>query len=264
MMKVPFVSLKAQYHALQSEVSELTRHLEWQWSNQIVALAEDRERPFYFACKRCLDVVLAMLLLILSSPLMLLIAILIKLDTPGPVIFVQERVGARRRCKDGRTIWEIRTFPFYKFRSMVKDADQSIHKAYIEAFVEGRAVASDAAGGIFKLTNDPRVTRIGWILRKTSLDELPQLVNVLKGDMSLVGPRPVPTYEVATYDARHWKRLAVLPGITGLWQVKGRCQVSFEDMVRIDIEYIDNQSLWLDLKILFLTILAVLSGRGAE
>ena len=237
---------------------------EWQWPQQIVALTEERNRPLYFTCKRCLDVVLTLLLLIVLAPLLLLIAVLIKLDTSGPVLFVQERVGARRRVKDGRTGWEIVLFPCYKFRSMIHGADQSIHQAHIEAFVEGRVEMSDTAHASFKLMNDPRVTRVGRLLRKTSLDELPQLLNVLRGEMSLVGPRPVPTYEVGKYGAHHWERLAVLPGITGLWQVKGRCQVPFEDMVRLDIEYIRAQSLWLDLKIIVLTIPAVLSGRGAD
>ena len=147
---------------------------------------------------------------------------------------------------------------------MVRDADSSLHEAYIKDFVEGRAHPSAESGGKYKLTNDPRVTRIGRFLRKFSLDELPQLFNVLKGDMSLVGPRPVPTYEVAGYSPRHHDRFAALPGITGWWQVKGRCQVSFEEMIRMDLDYIHNASLWLDLKILFLTLPAVLSRRGAE
>jgi len=212
-----------------------------------------------------MDVILAASLLLLLFPLMLLIAILIKLDTPGPVIFVQQRVGARRRSRGGRTTWQIQNFPFYKFRSMVRDADQSIHQAYIKSWAEGHVEAPDTAtGAMFKLMNDPRVTRVGRILRKTSMDELPQLVNVLKGEMSLVGPRPVPTYEVAQYQARHYERLAAPPGITGLWQVKGRCQVSFEQMVDMDIEYVYTQSLWLDIKILLLTIPAVLSARVAD
>jgi lipopolysaccharide/colanic/teichoic acid biosynthesis glycosyltransferase len=234
------------------------------------ARIDDRQRivvpensSFRFYCKRCMDVVLAALLLIFTALLMLLIAVLIKLDTPGPVFFVQERVGARRRSKGG-TVWETQTFPFYKFRSMVWGADQSIHQAHVKAFIASHAEPSNASRTTFKLTNDPRVTRVGRILRKTSLDELPQLMNVLKGEMSLVGPRPFPTYEVAEYQASHYARLAALPGITGLWQVKGRCQVSFDEMIDMDIEYIHNQSLWLDIKILLLTIPAVLSGRGAD
>lgn len=230
----------------------------------VVSDTDDGGSASDVACRRCLDVVLATTLLLLLSPLLLLIALLIKLDSRGPVIFVQERVGARRRSEGGRTVWEIQNFQVYKFRTMVRDADQTKHQAYIEAFVNGRLETSDGPGPKFKLTGDPRVTGVGRILRKTSLDELPQLVNVLRGEMSLVGPRPVPTYEVAGYQAWHRERLAALPGITGLWQVKGRGQVSFEEMIRLDIAYVRHQSLWLDLKILVLTIPAVLAGRGAE
>jgi lipopolysaccharide/colanic/teichoic acid biosynthesis glycosyltransferase len=204
------------------------------------------------------------LLLVLLFPLFLLIAILIKLDSLGPVIFTQMRVGAKRQRLGRKAVWVTRDFTMYKFRSMVQNADPSVHQAYIREFVQGRAQASEESGGKFKLTNDPRVTRIGRILRKTSLDELPQLLNVLKGDMSLVGPRPVPPYEVACYRTGDLQRLTALPGITGLWQVDGRCEVTFEGMIQMDLEYIRKGSLWLDLKILLRTIPAVLSGRGAE
>jgi lipopolysaccharide/colanic/teichoic acid biosynthesis glycosyltransferase len=147
---------------------------------------------------------------------------------------------------------------------MVEDADSSLHEAFCKAFVEGRIESLDGDESAFKLARDPRVTRVGRLLRKTSLDELPQLVNVLKGEMSLVGPRPVPTYEVAGYQTWHCERLAALPGITGLWQIKGRGRVTFEEMIRMDIDYVRNRSLWLDIKILVFTIPAVLSGRGAE
>jgi len=236
----------------------------WQWPSRIALVAERRENNFYFVGKRWLDVVLAGLVLILLLPLLLLIAVLIKLDSPGPVLFAQERVGAKRQWLGRQAIWIIRNFTMYKFRSMVQNADSSVHEAYIRAFVEGRARPSSEGDAKFKLTNDARVTRIGRLLRKFSLDELPQLLNVLKGDMSLVGPRPVPPYEVACYGDGHHKRLAALPGITGYWQVKGRCQVAFEEMIRMDLTYIRNASLSLDLKILFLTIPAVLSRRGAE
>lgn len=232
--------------------------------DSVVSKAGSMNDDLYFACKRAMDVLLAGTALVLLSPLLLLIAILIKLDSPGPVIFTQERVGARRKSQDGRTTWEIRNFRVYKFRSMVQNADQAIHQAYIKAFVEGSAEASDAPQAKFKLVRDPRVTRVGHILRKTSLDEVPQLVNVLKGEMSLIGPRPVPTYEVAEYKPWHRERLAALPGITGLWQVKGRGNVTFEEMIGMDIEYVRSRSLWLDIKILFLTIPAVVAGRGAE
>jgi lipopolysaccharide/colanic/teichoic acid biosynthesis glycosyltransferase len=236
----------------------------WQWSTRTAVLATESESLFYAALKRSMDVVLATALIILLLPLLLLIALLIKLDSRGPVIFTQERVGAKRQRMGRHRVWFVQNFKFFKFRSMVKDADSSLHEAYIKDFVEGRAQPSPESGGKFKLTNDPRVTRVGRFLREFSLDELPQLFNVLKGDMSLVGPRPVPIYEVAGYQPRHHNRFAALPGITGWWQVKGRCRVSFEEMIRMDLDYIRNASLWLDLKILFLTIPAVLSRRGAE
>jgi lipopolysaccharide/colanic/teichoic acid biosynthesis glycosyltransferase len=236
----------------------------WQWPSRIALLADRTENNLYFAAKRFLDVLLAGLLLILLFPLMLFIAVLIKLDSPGPVLFTQERVGAKRQRLGRQAIWIIRNFTMYKFRSMVQNADSSVHEAYIRDFVEGRACPSPESGGKYKLTNDARVTRVGRLLRKFSLDELPQVLNVLKGEMSLVGPRPVPPYEVACYGDGDHKRLAALPGITGFWQVKGRCQVSFEEMIRMDLEYIRRASVWFDLKLLLLTIPAVLSRRGAE
>ena len=222
-------------------------------------------RPLYFAAKRAIDLVLASLLLVVLSPLMLLVAVAIKLDSHGPVFFAQERVGVRRRSARGRVHWEARTFPFLKFRSMVAGADQSPHEQHIRAFVRGQlrgaAGSSDAK---FKMANDSRVTRVGRVLRRTSLDELPQLVHVLVGEMSLVGPRPVPLYEVAEYRESDAERLLAVPGITGLWQVSGRADVPFSEMVRMDREYIRKRSLWLDLKILAATVPAVVSGRGAK
>jgi lipopolysaccharide/colanic/teichoic acid biosynthesis glycosyltransferase len=218
-----------------------------------------------YHCRRLLCLVLAALLVIILGPLLLLIAILIKLDSPGPAIYTQERVGSRRRrTRNGRTIWEVRTFTFYKFRSMYRDADPSLHKEYIRQFCDGHAATDGEAGARFKLGNDPRVTRLGRIIRKTSLDELPQLFNVLKGDMSLVGPRPLPTYEVAHYKDAYYERFAALPGITGLWQVRGRGRVPFEEMIRMDIEYARSASLGLDLWLLLFTVPAVISGRGAK
>jgi lipopolysaccharide/colanic/teichoic acid biosynthesis glycosyltransferase len=190
--------------------------------------------------------------------------LLIKIDSTGPVFFTHERVGAKRQRNNGQRAWRITKFGMHKFRSMYPNADPSMHEAYIRDFVAGRVSPLEGSGGKFKLTNDPRITRVGQLLRRTSLDELPQLLNVLKGQMSLVGPRPVPPYEVACYRNGEHKRLAALPGITGVWQVTGRCRVSFEEMIRMDLEYIHNASFWLDLRILFLTIPAVLGGRGAE
>jgi len=221
------------------------------------------DAALYFACKRWLDVVLAALLLVLLAPVLVSVAVAIKLDSPGSAIFVQQRVGARRRSGGGRAAWEVRNFSVFKFRSMANDADQSVHRTHTKAWIDGHLGAADE-GATVKLANDPRVTRVGRFLRKTSLDELPQLVNVVKGEMSLVGPRPVPPYEVAEYRGWHHERLAALPGITGLWQIKGRGEVSFEEMMRLDIEYVRSASLRLDLAILVLTIPAVLGGRGAE
>jgi lipopolysaccharide/colanic/teichoic acid biosynthesis glycosyltransferase len=236
----------------------------WEGSNQVVLSTETSEKEIYFVCKRCIDLCLAALVLILLLPLLLLIALLIKIDSSGPVFFTHERVGAKRSQVRDEATWVIGNFRMHKFRSMVQNADSAAHEAYIRDFVEGRVQPNEGSGGKFKLTNDPRVTRIGRVLRRTSLDELPQLFNVLKGQMSLVGPRPVPPYEVACYRPGDHKRLTALPGITGLWQVNGRCRVSFEQMIHMDLEYIQNASLWLDLRILFLTIPAVLCGRGAE
>lgn len=217
----------------------------------------------YFHCKRVLDLFLATLALIALAPLLLLLVLLIKLDSPGPVLFVQERVGARRRVGEGGNVWEVRTFRLYKLRSMHHGSDEQLHRAHIQAFVEGRLAGSGEPRAPFKLVADPRVTRVGRLLRRTSLDELPQLLNVLKGEMSLVGPRPVPLYEAAAYQDWHLERLTALPGITGLWQVRGRARVAFDEMVRLDIEYVRRRSLWLDLQILLLTVPAVLSGEGA-
>lgn len=236
----------------------------WPWGSQLVLPSLHAESDLYFQCKRSLDILLAVSLLVLLFPVFALIALLIKLDSRGPVFFTQERVGARRHRIGRHVIWIAQNFKMYKFRSMVANADSAAHEAYIRDFVAGRVEATPESGGKFKLTKDPRVTGVGRFLRMLSLDELPQLFNVVRREMSLVGPRPVPPYEVACYRNGDRKRLAALPGITGLWQVKGRCQVPFEEMVRMDVEYIENASLFLDLKLLLLTIPAVLKGRGAE
>jgi len=208
----------------------------------------------YFWVKRLIDVSLALALLIVLSPLMLLIALLVKLDSRGSALFKQQRMGFNWRERKSRP------FLMYKFRSMYQDCDEAPHRDYVRRWING---GLDEEEGIAKLAGDGRVTRVGRILRKTSLDELPQLWNVLKGDMSLVGPRPVPLYEVAEYEPWHMQRLEATPGITGLWQVKGRARVGVSEMVSLDIEYINGQTLWVDLKIMLLTIPALISGRGA-
>ncbi|NOZ06491.1 MAG: sugar transferase [Chloroflexi bacterium] len=221
-----------------------------------------RDKQLYQTVKRILDFVIALTLLVILSPLFLVIALCIKLDSPGPVIFSQKRVGR----SVGNNGDEPTLFTFYKFRSMRQDAGSEVHRQYVQAFINGnqRFVAECQQNQtVYKLEKDQRVTRFGRFIRKTSLDELPQLINVLKGDMSLVGPRPALPYEVEQYKPWHYRRLEIMPGITGLWQVEARSTVPFNEMVNLDIQYAEHQSLWLDLKILFQTIPTVLSGRGA-
>lgn len=204
--------------------------------------------------KRFIDVVGAVLLLLLSTPLFLIIASIIKRTDGGPVFFVQERLG-----KDGRP------FPFYKFRSMRQDSDDTIHRQFTTMFISGDHDGCRRTNGgqpAFKMKTDPRVTPVGAWLRRTSLDELPQLINVLRGEMSLVGPRPPIAYEIDCYQAWHMERLRVTPGITGLWQVSGRSSVSFDEMVRLDLHYINHWSLRLDLGILARTLPVVVKGTG--
>lgn len=195
--------------------------------------------------KRALDVLVASLMLALSAPLWPLIALAIRLDSPGPVLFRQVRVG-----RNGAR------FVAYKFRSMVADAEADYWQAKLVAL-------NEASGPLFKMRSDPRLTRVGRIIRRLSLDELPQLINVLRGEMSLVGPRPPVPREVEQYADWHRRRLAVAPGLTGLWQVSGRSSLTFDEMVLLDLWYVEHWSLLLDLKILLRTIPAVLSARGA-
>lgn len=219
-------------------------------------------RRSYLVCKQSMDLVLAALLVPLLLPLTLLIALLIKADSPGPIFFVQKRIGVKRRINGRRITWKLYTFPFYKFRSMVHGADSTPHQLYFENFRLGFTNRDQRTP--FKLNRDSRLTRVGAILRRTSLDELPQLLNVLKGEMSLVGPRPALPYEVALYDEVHFERFRAIPGITGLWQATARSRVGFEEMIQMDIDYARQASFWFDLEILLLTIPAVLSCRGAE
>ncbi|MBD3163044.1 MAG: hypothetical protein GF346_11520 [Candidatus Eisenbacteria bacterium] len=193
--------------------------------------------------KRLIDLVVGLAATIGLSPILLACAIAIKLDTPGPVLYCSTRVG-----RGGKT------FRFYKLRSMIQGAEHHQNKL---------AHLNEVSGPVFKIARDPRITRVGRFLRKTSLDELPQLFNVLKGEMSLVGPRPPIPQEVSQYEPWQLRRLSIRPGITCLWQISGRSRLGFDEWMRLDMEYIDRRSLGLDLKILALTIPAVFSGEGA-
>lgn len=208
-----------------------------------------------YKLKRVLDIVAASLGLLVSAPFAAVISVLIKLSSPGPVLFRQMRVG-----KDGEQ------FMFYKFRSMRIGNDDTQHREYIKLFIQGKDEELRKLHGgkkIYKLTSDDRVTLVGKFLRRTSLDELPQLLNVLKGEMSMVGPRPHLPYEVDLYQEWHRRRLQGLPGITGWWQIHGRSRVPFDKAVEMDIWYLERQSLILDIRIMCRTITKAIVGRGA-
>ena len=219
---------------------------------------ESRKAPR--AVKRAIDILGSATVLLLLSPALFLIALAIKLTSPGPVLFRQKRVGQYGV-----------PFTCLKFRSMLTGNDPRIHMEFVKQFIAGGSghCAADLNGAassekVYKITKDPRLTRVGQFLRKTSLDELPQFWNVLRGDMSMVGPRPPISYELQAYDIWHRRRLLEMkPGITGLWQVNGRSRLAFDDMVRLDLRYAKTWSLWLDLKILLQTPRVVLSGDGA-
>jgi exopolysaccharide biosynthesis polyprenyl glycosylphosphotransferase len=219
----------------------------------VITLFREPLGPGARLLKRAFDLTVAAAALVLLAPLWLLIAALIKLDSRGPVLYAQERVGM-----DGRI------FLFLKFRTMRAGADDTEHREYQRRYIQGRPDTNmgDSLRPVYKLHTDPRITRVGRALRRTSLDELPQLLNVLRGDMSVVGPRPPIPYEVEAYELWHRKRLDMKPGMTGLWQVSGRNRLSFDEMVRLDLFYIENWSLRLDLKIMLRTLPVLLRGEA--
>ena len=227
-----------------------------------------KDKTVYYISKRALDILVSAVVLILLSPLLGIIALLIILDSPGPVIFAQKRIGASRWVRQGFSYWKKTDFYCYKFRSMKHNCNQSLHKEYVEALInhdeekmkelQGKKV--DAC----KLVSDPRITRVGYWLRKFSLDELPQFWNILIGDMTLVGPRPSIPYEYEMYKSWYRRRLEAQQGLTGLWQVTARSSADFDEMVKLDIDYVKNQSFWLDMKILIKTPLVVISGKDAH
>jgi lipopolysaccharide/colanic/teichoic acid biosynthesis glycosyltransferase len=208
------------------------------------------------AIKRSMDIAGSLFALVLTSPFLIIIAVMIKLTSKGPILFRQQRVGQYGR-----------KFTFFKFRSMYFANDHSIHEEYVKRLIAGKTAAEEENGRrpeVYKLTNDPRITPFGRFLRKTSLDEVPQFLNVLTGSMSLVGPRPPVPYEFECYEMWHRQRLvAVKPGITGQWQVGGRSRTTFDEMVRMDLKYASSWTVWGDVKILSQTPRAVISGVGA-
>jgi lipopolysaccharide/colanic/teichoic acid biosynthesis glycosyltransferase len=214
-------------------------------------------RRFSGALKRAIDILVSATGLVFAAPVFLAIAAAIKAGSKGPIFYRQARIG-----QNGAP------FMLLKFRSMYMNNDPSVHREYVKRLIAGtaeRQPSNGNGGGVFKLTSDPRITRVGAFLRKSSLDELPQLINVLRGEMSLVGPRPPLTYEVENYDLWHRRRLnEAKPGITGLWQVSGRNRVTFDEMVRLDLRYARSWSPWMDIKILLRTPMAVFDGQGAH
>ena len=206
-----------------------------------------------FLLKQALDLILTSLILIVFSPLLLLIMLAIRIGSPGPVFYKQMRLGERGQ-----------PFRFYKFRSMYVNTDDAQHRSYVKNLIKaGNPYEVDENGKpLFKISDDGRVTRVGRLLRKYSVDEFPQLFNVLRGEISLVGPRPPLPSEYEDYSNWHRKRLDGIPGITGLWQVNGKNKISFEEMVKLDIHYLENWSLWLDIKIILRTIPVMLKGEG--
>jgi exopolysaccharide biosynthesis polyprenyl glycosylphosphotransferase len=208
-----------------------------------VTIHRRNDKALSFLVKRIVDTVLSVLLLATLAPLFVAIGLAVKLSSPGPVFYVSERVGRKGRI-----------FRLWKFRTMVPNAEK----------LKASLMASNSRSDIlFKMKNDPRITPIGRFLRKFSLDELPQIFNVLLGDMSLVGPRPPLATEVARYELKHYRRLEVLPGLTGLWQVRARHEPSFDQYVALDIAYVENWNFWMDLKILIRTAEVVVRGTGS-
>jgi lipopolysaccharide/colanic/teichoic acid biosynthesis glycosyltransferase len=234
--------------------------LRLRWEEPTISTAgATQDKRLYYRAKRLMDLAITALALIALIPLLGLIALAIKLDSRGPVIFRQERMGWDWRKR------RLRPFVMLKFRTMYHNCDQTVHREFVQKWAKESNGQRGSNGHVksIELASDRRVTKAGRWLRKTSLDELPQLWNVIKGDMSLVGPRPVPLYEAELYQPWQKLRLEATPGITGLWQVTARGQVCLDDWVRLDIEYITRQSLGLDLQILVRTIPAVIIGRGA-
>lgn len=256
---------------MQQQVTKTTMRTSSFIDAKVIESANDDSEAIYFFAKRLIDVIFVLVTLPILLPILIGVAILIKLDSRGPVLYRQDRVGTKRIKNAGGVSWEKHNFTILKFRTMIPDAPSDIHRKFVKAYIAGdeeemARIQERSTSGIasYKLELDPRITRIGRWLRKTSLDELPQVWNILKGDMSLVGPRPAIPYEVKMYEEWHHQRLQTVQGLTGYWQTSGRNSISFDEMVNLDIDYINQQSIWFDIKILLLTLPIVLLRRGAE
>ena len=202
-----------------------------------------KQKMAYRVVKRIMDVVCSVIALIVLFPVFLITAVAIWIEDGGPVIYAQDRNGLNGKV-----------FRMYKFRSMCRDAEK-LHKKLLKR--------NEADGPVFKMKRDPRVTKVGRVIRRTSIDELPQLINILKGDMSIVGPRPIVTYETERFNEYQKQRMAVKPGLTCYWQCRGRSDVSFDEWIELDLKYIEEESFWVDVKIVLHTVRIVLSGKGA-
>jgi lipopolysaccharide/colanic/teichoic acid biosynthesis glycosyltransferase len=222
------------------------------WNVPVSASAATLDRRVTGLACRILDVALAALLLVILAPVLAVIAVVIRVESPGPVLFRQTRLGR-----------SLEPFTLSKFRTMVAGVSHDVHREFVLGLIAGEEPQAPDSGPRFKLSRDVRVTRVGRFLRRTSLDELPQLWNVMRGEMSLVGPRPPIPYEVEHYPPHWFGRFDVKPGVTGLWQVSGRSELTLEEMVKLDLEYIARRSFWLNLWILARTVPVVLSTRGA-
>jgi lipopolysaccharide/colanic/teichoic acid biosynthesis glycosyltransferase len=234
---------------------KMTQQLAGSLNDAAGLTVRDRNR-FGLLVKRTIDIVVSLLVLVLGFPFFFAIALLIKTTSRGPVFFKQKRIG-----KNGRS------FTMYKFRTMREGLDDSIHREFTQNFIKGNyshSTLDDSGSKIYKLTDDSRITGIGGFLRRVSLDELPQFINILRGEMAIVGPRPPLPYEYECYEDWHKQRVKVKPGLTGLWQVQGRSSVPFDQMVRLDIHYIENWSLLMDMKIMMWTIPVMLAGTGGH
>jgi len=233
---------------MQGQSSELEHTIPRQARVTIATPA--RSRRVHHWLKEVLDPAIAVVILLVCWPVLLILALAVKLDSTGPAIFKQKRIG-----KDGKV------FTVHKFRSMYVNADDRLHREALKKLVQGEPAAKADGQTFFKPVDDPRVTRLGKFLRATGLDELPQVINILQRDMSVVGPRPAIPYELELYKDWHHRRLTVRPGVTGLWQVRRHDTENFDDVMKLDLEYIDSFSIWLDLKIILLTVPMILFRR---